>query len=117
MRHFMPLCHWKAHVLISADRCKRAVTRPPWCSGVPVMSNIGPCTSLASQVAEARSDETFVALCLLTVTGASLLTQKLGFSDTMGAFRGGRPAGRDQLQHSGAPPILTGPDRGSPFEP
>ena len=41
------------------------------------------------QVAEARSDETFVALCLLTVTGASLLTQKLGFSDTMGAFVAG----------------------------
>ncbi|KAK9810162.1 hypothetical protein WJX72_005895 [[Myrmecia] bisecta] len=40
-------------------------------------------------VAEARSDETFVALCLLTVTGASLLTQKLGFSDTMGAFVAG----------------------------
>lgn len=43
----------------------------------------------AWQVAEARSDETFVALCLLTVTGASLLTQKLGFSDTMGAFVAG----------------------------
>ena len=43
----------------------------------------------AAQVAEARSDETFVALCLLTVTGASLLTQKLGFSDTMGAFVAG----------------------------
>ena len=42
-----------------------------------------------AQVAEARSDETFVALCLLTVTGASLLTQKLGFSDTMGAFVAG----------------------------
>ena len=42
-----------------------------------------------TQVAEARSDETFVALCLLTVTGASLLTQKLGFSDTMGAFVAG----------------------------
>ena len=40
-------------------------------------------------VAEARSDETFVALCLLTVTGASLLTQKLGFSDTAGAFAAG----------------------------
>ncbi len=31
----------------------------------------------------------FVALCLLTVTGASLLTQKLGFSDTAGAFAAG----------------------------
>ena len=40
-------------------------------------------------MAEARSDETFVALSLLTVTGASLLTQKLGFSDTMGAFVAG----------------------------
>ena len=40
-------------------------------------------------VAESRSDETFVALCLLTVTGASLLTQRMGFSDTMGAFAAG----------------------------
>ena len=40
-------------------------------------------------VAEARSDETFVALCLLTVTGASLCTQRLGFSDTLGAFAAG----------------------------
>ena len=40
-------------------------------------------------VAASRSDETFVALCLLTVTGASLLTQRLGFSDTMGAFAAG----------------------------
>ena len=46
-------------------------------------------TRCETQVAEARSDETFVALCLLTVTGASLLTQKLGFSDTMGAFVAG----------------------------
>lgn len=41
-------------------------------------------------VAESRSDETFVALCLLTVTGASLLTQRLGFSDTAGAFAAGK---------------------------
>lgn len=40
-------------------------------------------------VAESRSDETFLALCLLTVTGASLLTQRLGFSDTLGAFVAG----------------------------
>lgn len=40
-------------------------------------------------VATSRSDETFVALCLLTVTGASLCTQKLGFSDTLGAFVAG----------------------------
>ncbi len=40
-------------------------------------------------VAQARSDETFVALCLLTVTGASLCTQRLGFSDTLGAFCAG----------------------------
>jgi Kef-type K+ transport system membrane component KefB len=43
----------------------------------------------AQMVAASRSDETFVALCLLTVTGASLLTQRLGFSDTMGAFAAG----------------------------
>jgi len=37
-------------------------------------------------VAESRSDETFISLCLLTVTGAGLLTQKLGLSDTLGRF-------------------------------
>ncbi len=40
-------------------------------------------------VAESRSDEAFFALCLLTVTGAALLTEKLGFSDTLGAFTAG----------------------------
>jgi len=40
-------------------------------------------------VAQARSDETFVALSLLSVTGASLATQRLGFSDTLGAFAAG----------------------------
>jgi Kef-type K+ transport system membrane component KefB len=34
-------------------------------------------------VAESRSSEAFVALCLLTVSGTSLLTQWLGFSDTV----------------------------------
>eukprot|EP00887_Chlorella_sp_A99_P001354 scaffold8.g1354.t1 len=40
-------------------------------------------------VAEAKSEETFISLCLLSVTGASLLTQRLGFSDTLGAFVAG----------------------------
>ncbi|XP_073004748.1 K(+) efflux antiporter 3, chloroplastic [Typha latifolia] len=40
-------------------------------------------------VAESRSSEAFVALCLLTVSGTSLLTQLLGFSDTLGAFLAG----------------------------
>jgi Kef-type K+ transport system membrane component KefB/voltage-gated potassium channel Kch len=40
-------------------------------------------------VAGARSPEAFVALCLLTVSGAGLITQKLGFSDTLGAFVAG----------------------------
>ncbi|RAL49434.1 hypothetical protein DM860_012867 [Cuscuta australis] len=40
-------------------------------------------------VAETRSSEAFVALCLLTVAGTSLLTQQLGFSDTLGAFLAG----------------------------
>ncbi|GAB2268059.1 K(+) efflux antiporter 3, chloroplastic [Dionaea muscipula] len=40
-------------------------------------------------VAETRSSEAFVALCLLTIAGTSLLTQKLGFSDTLGAFLAG----------------------------
>ena len=75
----------------------------------------------AAQVAEARSDETFVALCLLTVTGASLLTQKLGFSDTMGAFVAGvllaetnystqvRPSGRAACALAREPPCLLQP--------
>ncbi|KAF3771537.1 K(+) efflux antiporter 3 [Nymphaea thermarum] len=40
-------------------------------------------------VAESRSSEAFVAVCLLTVAGTSLLTQMLGFSDTLGAFLAG----------------------------
>ncbi|XP_073048039.1 K(+) efflux antiporter 3, chloroplastic-like isoform X2 [Primulina eburnea] len=40
-------------------------------------------------VADTRSSEAFVALCLLTVSGTSLITQKLGFSDTLGAFLAG----------------------------
>ncbi|XP_021776208.1 K(+) efflux antiporter 3, chloroplastic-like isoform X2 [Chenopodium quinoa] len=40
-------------------------------------------------VAETRSSEAFIALCLLTVAGTSLVTQKLGFSDTLGAFLAG----------------------------
>ncbi|XP_017971373.1 PREDICTED: K(+) efflux antiporter 3, chloroplastic isoform X1 [Theobroma cacao] len=40
-------------------------------------------------VAETRSSEAFVALCVLTVAGTSLLTQQLGFSDTLGAFLAG----------------------------
>uniref|UniRef100_A0ACD5X6Z8 Uncharacterized protein n=1 Tax=Avena sativa TaxID=4498 RepID=A0ACD5X6Z8_AVESA len=40
-------------------------------------------------VAESRSSEAFVALCLLTVSGTSLVTQWLGFSDTLGAFLAG----------------------------
>ncbi len=38
---------------------------------------------------QSDNSETFVALCLLTVAGAALLTQQLGFSDTMGAFTAG----------------------------
>ncbi|KAI8467065.1 MAG: Sodium/hydrogen exchanger family-domain-containing protein [Monoraphidium minutum] len=40
-------------------------------------------------VAQSRSSETFVALCLLTVVGASLCTAELGMSDTLGAFIAG----------------------------
>ena len=39
--------------------------------------------------AASKSDEVFISLSLLSVTGASLLTQKLGFSDTLGAFVSG----------------------------
>ena len=42
-----------------------------------------------AMVANSRSDETFVALCLLTVVGASLMTQALGLSETMGSFVAG----------------------------
>ncbi len=42
-----------------------------------------------AMVADARSEETFVALCLLTVVGASLMTQALGLSETMGSFVAG----------------------------
>lgn len=44
---------------------------------------------LSESQAEARSTEAFVALSLLTVTGTSLLTQRLGFSDSLGAFVAG----------------------------
>jgi Kef-type K+ transport system membrane component KefB len=40
-------------------------------------------------VANSRSSETFVALCLLTVGGTSLITKQLGLSDTLGAFIAG----------------------------
>jgi len=40
-------------------------------------------------VAAADSPETFVAACLLTVTGCSVVTQSMGFSDTLGAFLAG----------------------------
>lgn len=39
--------------------------------------------------AASKSDEVFISLSLLSVTGASLLTQRLGFSDTLGAFVSG----------------------------
>jgi len=42
--------------------------------------------ALIQVVAESRSSEAFVALCLLTVSGTSLLAQMLGFSDTVGHF-------------------------------
>eukprot|EP00878_Enallax_costatus_P013828 GHUV01014463.1.p1 GENE.GHUV01014463.1~~GHUV01014463.1.p1 ORF type:complete len:492 (+),score=144.01 GHUV01014463.1:299-1774(+) len=40
-------------------------------------------------IAESRSNDAFVALCLLTVGGSSLLTKQLGLSDTLGAFIAG----------------------------
>merc|ERR1719324_2254397 len=36
-----------------------------------------------------QGSDSFVALSILTVTGVSLVTQKLGFSDTLGAFLSG----------------------------
>ena len=40
-------------------------------------------------VAGSRNPEAFLALCLLTVSGAAYITSHLGFSDTMGAFIAG----------------------------
>lgn len=40
-------------------------------------------------VANSRSSEAFVAACLLTVGGSSLLTKQMGLSDTLGAFVAG----------------------------
>jgi len=40
-------------------------------------------------VSGSRNTEAFLALCLLTVSGAAMMTQKLGFSDTLGAFIAG----------------------------
>jgi len=40
-------------------------------------------------VAETRSNDAFIGLCLLTVAGTSFATKELGFSDTMGAFLAG----------------------------
>ena len=51
------------------------------CTRVYLLGNL--ISFYAQVVAEARSSEAFVALCLLTVAGTSLLTQQLGFSDTV----------------------------------
>lgn len=40
-------------------------------------------------VANSRSSEAFIAACLLTVGGSSLLTKQMGLSDTLGAFVAG----------------------------
>lgn len=47
------------------------------------------CFDVLQHVAESRSNDAFVALCLLTVGGSSLLTKQLGLSDTLGAFIAG----------------------------
>ncbi len=57
--------------------------RPP---GPDVTAHPAYCPQM---VAQSRNSETFVALCLLTVAGTSLVTQKMGLSDTMGAFLAG----------------------------
>lgn len=44
---------------------------------------------LLQMVANSRSSEAFVAACLLTVGGSSLLTKQMGLSDTLGAFVAG----------------------------
>jgi Kef-type K+ transport system membrane component KefB len=44
---------------------------------------------LFSIVAQTKSSETFVALCLLVALGTGALTDKLGLSSTLGAFTAG----------------------------
>eukprot|EP00798_Chlamydomonas_sp_ICE-L_P017163 gene17163-23474_t len=47
-------------------------------------------TDSLSVVADSKNSETYVAICLLTVAaGAAMLTESLGFSDTLGAFIAG----------------------------
>jgi len=69
----------------------RARARPQTLAGLGLLL-LGGRTVLRrvfAMVADARSEETFVALCLLTVVGASLMTQALGLSETMGSFVAG----------------------------
>jgi Kef-type K+ transport system membrane component KefB len=40
-------------------------------------------------VSESKSPEAFISLCLLTVTGTSVITTQLGLSSTLGAFMAG----------------------------
>jgi len=61
-------------------------TEGPW----PHYDCVVPDAAAAAQmVANSRSSEAFVAACLLTVGGSSLLTKQLGLSDTLGAFVAG----------------------------
>lgn len=50
-------------------------------------------------VKQSDSAEAFMALCLLAVTGTALLSQRLGFSDSLGAFLAGAILSSSDLKH------------------
>ncbi|CAI5519903.1 unnamed protein product [Closterium sp. Naga37s-1] len=58
-------------------------------------------------VQRANAPEAFLALSLLAVTGTSLATDKLGFSDSLGAFLAGAILSSTPLKHDVA--LCTGP--------
>lgn len=75
--------------MLASCGCKTCVHVPAVCATTSVCVLSVSRRRVFELVAEARSEETFIALCLLSVTGASLLTQRMGFSDTLGAFAAG----------------------------
>jgi len=50
-------------------------------------------------VKQSDSAEAFLALCLLAVTGTALLSARLGFSDSLGAFLAGATLSSSDLKH------------------
>ncbi|CAI5974097.1 unnamed protein product [Closterium sp. NIES-65] len=80
--------------------------------GVLLMQDIAVVPILAilpvlEAVQRANAPEAFLALSLLAVTGTSLATDKLGFSDSLGAFLAGAILSSTPLKHDVA--LCTGP--------